>query len=406
MRITLSIIPLKLAGVFCRLLKFPIELVFCLLYVLSYLLDCDCGGTDFKQGWLLISCLFLYVVRTTAHRRFWYILTGIVCFLIFTLQIQTNILKREIVIWIFVLSLVCLVSSCKKEKFLDSYLFMTSNLIKSVVCSLVFFLCLSRNNTFVFYLTNVIFVLLFCLFQGKPKEEKGKNWLNVSFYINIIFSILLLLSAIVYLVKVNREDYFYFFNKLFFCHLAIIVLIIHIYLITNRLEIKPIKKIPQILNILVLLSLAYYTIYIISCFGMRWLYVGRLATIGLFTLLHYLIFIRKNGDLKKTICIIYLIFSGGMLFYFVRIDVKTYILKEEVYSFAKKYNMMKGNKKYGCIRRNPPAEAVKDPHFEDFMEQRKWLYFNDCIIFDIDPEKLKLHYSVRGDSVIVSKKEN
>ena len=85
-------------------------------------------------------------------------------------------------------------------------------------------------------------------------------------------------------------------------------------------------------------------------------------------------------------------------------DIYINIYKEKVKKFAEKYELTRhGN--YGKIRSNKkiPIEALKDPDFQEFMDNREKLFSLRCFTYDFDSLLLKTKYSVTADSVIIEK---
>ena len=126
------------------LLQFPIEIIFCIIAILSYIFpDCSFlfGKGDYGESWLTFSCALAYTARNAEyfkkHRLYWYVSVGILCPLLYALCPMIHIFSSNTILSLPFLGFACVLSCCKQDDFFNSYTTLTNNIIKTYVCGLV-----------------------------------------------------------------------------------------------------------------------------------------------------------------------------------------------------------------------------------------------------------------------------
>lgn len=117
-------------------------------------------------------------------------------------------------------------------------------------------------------------------------------------------------------------------------------------------------------------------------------------------LAHFFIFIKPNRDVRKSFLVSIFAIVSALIISSVCYGFYINIYKEKVKAFAEKYELIR----HSIIRNERiPIEALKDPDFQEFMENRKKLISLGCFIYESDPKIIKTKYSVTADSVIIEK---
>lgn len=405
------------------LLQFPIEIIFCIIAILSYIFpDCSFlfGKGDYGESWLTFSCALAYTARNAEyfkkHRLYWYVSVGILCPLLYALCPMIHILSRSTILSLPFLGFACVLSCCKQDDFFNSYTTLTNNIIKTYVCGLVTIICLGLTNI-IFFGSNFIpptciFILLFCFFQKKEEEDNpDQRWNKLIFILNILISAIALIGLLWLVIdeannladqipmrRYRNRFYSYLDDSVF-----LLIVSLHCLLISTPYKKKVFKIISQIANFIAIIALVYISI-IVNKQELNFNLIWRILFACSLLIAHFFIFIKPNRDVRKSFLVSTFAIVTAFTFGSACYDIYINIYEEKVKNFAEKYELTRSSFS-GKIKRTPkiPIEALKDPDFQEFMDNREKLFSLKCFTYDFDSLLLKTKYSVTADSVIIEK---
>jgi|GEM_PF-1011291 len=399
------------------LLQFPIEITFCIIAILSYIFP-DCpflfGKGDYGESWFLFSCALAYTARNAEyfkkHRLYWYVSVGILCPLLYALCPMIHIFSSNTILSLPFLGFACVLSCCKQDDFFNSYRNLTNNIIKTFVCWVVITIALIFANA-IFnidiyrVLPTCIFVLLFCFFQNKEEYNPNQRWNKLIFILNIGISVIAL-TELLWIVMVDQNPMRRYGNCLYSYledTVFLFIVSLHCLLISMPYNKKVFKIISQIANLIAIIAFVYVSI-ILNKEEVYHDLIWRILFACALLIAHFFIFIKPNRDVRKSFLVSIFAIVSAFIICSACYDIYINIYKEKVKNFADKYEMTR-HSAYGQIERNKkiPIEALKDPDFQEFMDNREKLFSLKCFTYDTNYQTVKTKYSVTADSVIIEK---
>lgn len=399
------------------LLQFPIEIIFCIIAILSYIFpDCSFlfGKGDYGESWLIFSCALAYTARNAEyfkkHRLYWYVSVGILCPLLYALCPMIHIFSSNTILSLPFLGFACVLSCCKQDDFFNSYRNLTNNIIKTFVCWVVITIALIFANA-IFnidtyrVLPTCIFVLLFCFFQNKEEYKSNQRWNKLIFILNIGISVIAL-TELLWIVMVDQNSMRRYGNSLYSYlddTVFLFIVSLHCLLISMPYNKKVFKIISQIANLIAIIALVYFSI-ILNKEEVYHDLIWRILFACALLIAHFFIFIKSNRDVRKSFLVSTFAIVSAFIICSACYDIYINIYKEKVKNFADKYELTR-HSAYGQIERNKkiPIEALKDPDFQEFMDNREKLFSLKCFTYDTNYQTVKTKYSVTADSVIIEK---
>lgn len=399
------------------LLQFPIEIIFCIIAILSYIFpDCSFlfGKGDYGESWLIFSCALAYTARNAEyfkkHRLYWYVSVGILCPLLYALCPMIHIFSSNTILSLPFLGFACVLSSCKQDDFFNSYRNLTNNIIKTFVCwvviaiVLIFANAIFNINTYRI-LPTCIFVLLFCFFQNKEEYNPNQRWNKLIFILNIGISVIAL-TELLWIVMVDQNPMRRYGNCLYSYledTVFLFIVSLHCLLISMPYNKKVFKIISQIANLIAIIAFVYVSI-ILNKEEVYHDLIWRILFACALLIAHFFIFIKPNRDVRKSFLVSIFAIVSAFIICSACYDIYINIYKEKVKNFADKYELTR-HSAYGQIERNKkiPIEALKDPDFQEFMDNREKLFSLKCFTYDTNYQTVKTKYSVTADSVIIEK---
>lgn len=399
------------------LLQFPIEIIFCIIAILSYIFpDCSFlfGKGDYGESWLIFSCALAYTARNAEyfkkHRLYWYVSVGILCPLLYALCPMIHIFSSNTILSLPFLGFACVLSCCKQDDFFNSYRNLTNNIIKTFVCWVVITIALIFANA-IFnidtyrVLPTCIFVLLFCFFQNKEEYNPNQRWNKLIFILNIGISVIAL-TELLWIVMVDQNSMRRYGNSLYSYlddTVFLFIVSLHCLLISMPYNKKVFKIISQIANLIAIIALVYFSI-ILNKEEVYHDLIWRILFACALLIAHFFIFIKSNRDVRKSFLVSTFAIVSAFIICSACYDIYINIYKEKVKNFADKYELTR-HSAYGQIERNKkiPIEALKDPDFQEFMDNREKLFSLKCFTYDTNYQTVKTKYSVTADSVIIEK---
>lgn len=398
-----------------RIFQFPVEIFFCIIVVLSHFFpDCSFlwGKGDYGDSWFLFSCELAYTVRTAEYfknqRLYWYVSVGILCPILFAIC-SHNIFNIDPTL-LPALGFACVLSSCERDNFFISYRKLTNNIIKTYACFIIIGIAIVVFDVPKFFTGYCIIVLLFCYFQT-GKENSFNSRFDYIYIINILISIIALvgllwlvideannLAAQIPMRRYRNRFYSYLDDSVF-----LFIVSLHCLLISTPYKKKVFKIISQIANFIAIIALVYISI-ILNKQELNFNLIWRILFACSLLIVHFFIFIKPNRDVRKSFLVSIFAIVSAFTFGSACYDIYINIYKEKVKNFAEKYELTRSSFS-GKIKRTPkiPIEALKDPDFQEFMDNREKLFSLKCFTYDFDSLLLKTKYSVTADSVIIEK---
>ena len=399
------------------LLQFPIEIIFCIIAILSYIFpDCSFlfGKGDYGESWLIFSCALAYTARNAEyfkkHRLYWYVSVGILCPLLYALCPMIHIFSSNTILSLPFLGFACVLSCCKQDDFFNSYRNLTNNIIKTFVCWVVIAIVLIFANA-IFntdtyrILPTCIFVLLFCFFQNKEEYNPNQRWNKLIFILNIGISVIAL-TELLWILMVDQNPMRRYGNCLYSYledTVFLFIVSLHCLLISMPYNKKVFKIISQIANLIAIIAFVYVSI-ILNKEEVYHDLIWRILFACALLIAHFFIFIKPNRDVRKSFLVSIFAIVSAFIICSACYDIYINIYKEKVKNFADKYELTR-HSAYGQIERNKkiPIEALKDPDFQEFMDNREKLFSLKCFTYDTNYQTVKTKYSVTADSVIIEK---
>lgn len=399
------------------LLQFPIEIIFCIIAILSYIFpDCSFlfGKGDYGESWLIFSCALAYTARNAEyfkkHRLYWYVSVGILCPLLYALCPKIHIFSSNTILSLPFLGFACVLSCCKQDDFFNSYRNLTNNIIKTFVCWVVIAIVLIFANA-IFnidtyrILPTCIFVLLFCFFQNKEEYNPNQRWNKLIFILNIGISVIAL-TELLWIVMVDQNPMRRYGNCLYSYledTVFLFIVSLHCLLISMPYNKKVFKIISQIANLIAIIAFVYVSI-ILNKEEVYHDLIWRILFACTLLIAHFFIFIKPNRDVRKSFLVSIFAIVSAFIICSACYDIYINIYEEKVKNFADKYELTR-HSAYGQIERNKkiPIEALKDPDFQEFMNNREKLFSLKCFTYDSNYQTVKTKYSVTADSLIIEK---
>lgn len=399
------------------LLQFPIEIIFCIIAILSYIFpDCSFlfGKGDYGESWLIFSCALAYTARNAEyfkkHRLYWYVSVGILCPLLYALCPMIHIFSSNTILSLPFLGFACVLSCCKQDDFFNSYRNLTNNIIKTFVCWVVIAIVLIFANAIFStdtyrVLPTCIFVLLFCFFQNKEEYNPNQRWNKLIFILNIGISVIAL-TELLWIVMVDQNPMRRYGNCLYSYledTVFLFIVSLHCLLISMPYNKKVFKIISQIANLIAIIAFVYVSI-ILNKEEVYHDLIWRILFACALLIAHFFIFIKPNRDVRKSFLVSIFAIVSAFIICSACYDIYINIYEEKVKNFADKYELTR-HSAYGQIERNKkiPIEALKDPDFQEFMDNREKLFSLKCFTYDTNYQTVKTKYSVTADSVIIEK---
>lgn len=394
-----------------RIFQFPVEIFFCIIVVLSHFFpDCSFlwGKGDYGNSWFLFSCELAYTVRTAEYfknqRLYWYVSVGILCPILFALC-SHNIFNIDPTL-LPALGFACVLSSCERDNFFISYRKLTNNIIKTYACWIIIgFAIIVAIDPFdipKIFTSYCIIVLLFCYFQTE-KENSSNSRFDYIYIINILISVIALVGLLWLVIdEANNLENQIRWRRYTYLDDTVILFVVslHCLLISTPYKKKIFKFTTQIANLIAIIVLAYISIFLINRHEINLDYIYRILLSCAMLLAHFFIFIKPNRDVRKSFLVSIFAIVSALIISSVCYGFYINIYKEKVKAFAEKYELIR----HSIIRNERiPIEALKDPDFQEFMENRKKLISLGCFIYESDPKIIKTKYSVTADSVIIEK---
>ncbi len=395
-----------------RIFQFPVEIFFCIIVVLSHFFpDCSFlwGKGGYGDSWFLFSCELAYTVRTAEYfksqRLYWYVSVGILCPILFALCSHYNIFSKDTTL-LPALGFACVLSSCERDNFFISYRKLTNNIIKTYACWIIIgFAIIVVIDPFdipKIITSYCIIVLLFCYFQT-GKENSSNSRFDYIYIINILISVIALVGLLWLVLdeaydlenQIHRRRYTYLDDTV-----ILFVVSLHCLLISTPYKKKIFKFTTQVANLIAIIVLAYISIFLIKRHEINLNYIWRILLSCAMLIAHFFIFIKPNRDVRKSFLVSIFAIVSALIISSVCYGIYINIYKEKVKAFAEKYELIR----HSIIRNKKiPIEALKDPDFQEFMENRKKLISLGCFTYESDPQIIKTKYSVTADSVIIEK---
>lgn len=400
---------------FKLLFQFPIEIIFCIIAVLSYIFpDCSFlfGKGDYGESWFLFSCALAYTARNAEYfkkrRLYWYVSVGILCPLLYALCPMIHIFSSNTILSLPFLGFACVLSCCKQDDFFNSYRNLTNNIIKTFVCWVVIAIALIFANAIFSIdayrvLPICIFVLLFCFFQNKEEYNSNQRWNKLIFILNIGISVIAL-TELLLIVMVDQNPMRRYGNCLYSYledTVFLFIVSLHCLLISMPYNKKVFKIISQIANLIAIIAFVYVSI-ILNKEEVYHDLIWRILFACALLIAHFFIFIKPNRDVRKSFLVSIFAIVSAFIICSACYDIYINIYEEKVKNFADKYELTR-HSAYGQIERNKkiPIEALKDPDFQEFMDNREKLFSLKCFTYDTNYQTVKTKYSVTADSVII-----